>query len=90
VRKVKVAAAAQLGRRHSRQPVGYRVLDINRRPFDGEDNEHFDTVNVAETAVPGYYIVIGGVDVPPAGGYIVWGFEDRVLAEATIAPVVIQ
>jgi len=84
-----VAAAAQLGRRHTGEPVGYRVLCLDRRPFDGDDSAHFDTANVAETAVPGYYIVLGGVDVPLAGGYIVWGVEDRVLAEATIAPVII-
>lgn len=88
--KVRVAAAAQLGRRHAGEPVGYRVLDLYRRPFDGEDGAHFDTTNVVETAVPGYYIVLGGADVPPSGGYIVWGVEDRVLAEATIAPVVIE
>lgn len=87
MRKVKIAAAAQLGRRHSGEPVGYRVLDLNRKPVDRRPGVAFERKGVQETSVPGYFVVAGGVDVPTTGGYILWGFSGRVLAEATVAPV---
>lgn len=87
MRKVRIAAAAQLGRRYAGQPVGYRVLRLDRRPLDGRPGVAFERKGVQETSIPGHYVVCGGVDVPITGGYILWGFAGRVLAEATIAPI---
>ncbi len=76
-----VPASAQLAPRRSRQAVGYRVLDLNRKPVVG-----FTRDRVGESTIPGNFFVAGGVQAPDAGGYIVWGLDGDDFAEATIDP----
>src|SRR5882672_300756 len=78
----RIPADARLPSTYDDKEIGYRVLTLNRGdfiPFTAED--------VTKTASPGAWAVLGGVDAPDAGGYIVWGLADKDLAETSIEPV---
>jgi len=77
-----VPVDAQLSPRRTKQPIGYRVLDINR-----EVVTPFTKTRVGESRIPGCYFVAGGVEAPDDGGFIVWGLKDKDIAEAPIEPV---
>ena len=62
--------------------MGYRVLDIDRNPVSS-----FTADRVIETNIVAQFVVVGGVEAPDEGGYIVWGLQDYDIAEATIDPV---
>ena len=72
---------AQLGPGKTGLTIGYRVLNL-----DGSQYSAFTTTGVAET-IPGTNRVIGGVEVPDSGGYIVVGESGTDLAEATVEAV---
>ena len=76
--QVKAPARAQLTRRYGGQPIGYRILSIDRTLYRA-----FTRRGVIE-AQRGAYVAVGGVDSPPEGGYIVWGTEAQDLVEATL------
>ncbi|MCL4864208.1 MAG: hypothetical protein KJZ93_32670 [Caldilineaceae bacterium] len=77
----RVPADARLGRTHTGKKIGYRVLNLSRSSFSA-----FTTKGVEETGIPGHYVVLGGIEAPDAGGYIVWGTKGEDIAEASIEP----
>lgn len=76
-----VPATAVLGPGLTGMTIGLRVLNL-----DGTTYAAFSTTSVAETAVAGTYRKAGGVVVPDAGGYLVWGVSGTDYAEATVEP----
>lgn len=74
-----VPATCVLGPGKTGLTIGLRVLNL-----DGTTYAAFATTNVAETSIAGTYRKAGGVVVPAAGGYIVWGEAATDYAEATI------
>lgn len=74
-----VPATAVLGPGKTGLAIGLRVLNL-----DGTEYAAFATTDVAETSVLGTYRKAGGVVVPDAGGYIVWGVSGTDYAEATV------
>lgn len=79
----RVPADARLGRTRTGQDIGYRVLNLNREPFRG-------FALATETAIPGNYVAVGGVEAPDTGGYIVWGTAVEDIAETTIEPATVD
>lgn len=76
-----IPAEAALRRRWAGQPVGYRVLNLDRSEFAPWTNDQ-----VIETMPAGHFVAVGGVEAPAAGGSIVWGLADQDIASATIEP----
>lgn len=74
-----VPATAVLGPGMTGLAIGLRVLNL-----DGTTYAAFSTSGVAETSTAGTYRKAGGVVVPLAGGYIVWGTSLVDYAEATV------
>lgn len=74
-----VPATCVLGPGKTGLTIGLRVLNL-----DGTTYAAFATTGVAETSVAGTYRKAGGVVVPAAGGYIVWGDAATDYAEATV------
>lgn len=74
-----VPATCVLGPGKTGLTIGLRVLNL-----DGTTYAAFATTNVAETSIAGTYRKAGGVVVPAAGGYIVWGTALVDYAEATV------
>ena len=74
-----VPATCVLGPGKTGLTIGLRVLNL-----DGTTYAAFATTGVAETSVAGTYRKAGGVVVPAAGGYIVWGEAATDYAEATV------
>ncbi len=74
-----VPTVAVLGAGKTALTIGYRVLNL-----DGTTYAAFSTTGVAETSVLGTYRVAGGVVVPQAGGYVVFGESGTDYAEATV------
>lgn len=77
-----VPATCVLGPGKTGLTIGLRVLNL-----DGTTYAAFATTNVAETSIAGTYRKAGGVVVPAAGGYIVWGVSGTDLAEATVESI---
>lgn len=77
-----VPATAALGPGLTGLTIGLRVLNL-----DGTTYAAFATTGVAETSVAGTYRKAGGVVVPDAGAYIVWGTAGTDYAEATVDAV---
>jgi hypothetical protein len=75
-----VPADAYLTRRYTNQPVGYRVLTLNRTVY-----APFTQDRVLED-VPGHYLVVNGVDVPDKGGYIAWGIAGQDIISVSVEP----
>ncbi len=74
-----IPATAILGPGKTGLAIGLRVLNL-----DGTTYAAFSTTDVAETSTAGTYRKAGGVVVPLAGGYIVWGTALVDYAEATV------
>lgn len=79
-----VPATAVLGPGKTGLAIGLRVLDIDRVQYSA-----FSTTGVIETGTAGTYSKVGGVAVPDAGGYIVWGTTTLDLAETTVKGIVL-
>jgi len=75
-----IPADARLTRRYAGQPVGYRVLTLDRTTHAPFTNER-----VVEMT-PAHYMVAGGCTVPDAGGYLVWGVPGRDIATVSVEP----
>lgn len=74
-----VPATCVLGPGKTGLTIGLRVLNL-----DGTTYAAFATTGVTETSTAGTYRKAGGVVVPAAGGYIVWGTAGTDYAEATV------
>ena len=74
-----VPATCVLGPGMTGLTIGLRVLNL-----DGTTYAAFSATDVAETSTAGTYRKAGGVVVPLAGGYIVWGTALVDYAEATV------
>lgn len=76
-----IAANARLGRTVDDQPIGYLVLDLA-----GKVVQPFTRNGVTRT-FPGWWSVVGGVNVPDVGGFIRWGTERQPMAEEAVLPL---
>jgi len=72
-------ATARLGKTKTGMEIGYRLLNLERKP-----SKPFTRQGVTETGIPGTYAAL--VDAPASGGFIVWGTADQDIAEAAIEP----
>ncbi len=75
-----IPASVWLPSTYNGQSIGYSILNVSRETFLG-----FTLAGVV-MPFPRYWAVSGGVQVPDAGGFIVWGLENNPLAEATVDP----
>ena len=72
-------ASAQLGRTAEGKSIGYRVLTVGRAEY-----RPFTTDGVTLTGTPYHYAVVGGIEAPDNGGFVIWGTADQDMAEAPI------
>lgn len=77
---MRTPARAQLGRRYAGQPIGYRLLTLDRQPY-----APFTREGVVEAQPPGSFAA--APEGPAAGGWIVWGTAGNPdIAEAELPP----
>jgi hypothetical protein len=73
---------AALGASKTGLAIGYRLLNLDRSVAQA-----FTTVGIAETSVPGNYVVSGGLSLAAGyAGYIEWGTAATKYAEEAIGP----
>lgn len=76
-----VAANACLGRTYDSEQIGYSVLDLAGRVVKPW------TKTGVKKDFPGWWSVVGGVDVPDAGGFIRWGTGSSAIAQESVLPL---